>query len=101
KRVALDHVVFVTGNLHIARSPDLAIEISDIDDQGVPFPMSDGVAVIRRQALTGQRLSVRGDNAKCTEGLVQDHELVGSLHEFNRERHSDNAGYARHVAMDS
>ena len=46
KPVALDNVILIACHLHVSRPPDLAVEIGDVDDQGVALPVTDGLSVL-------------------------------------------------------
>src|SRR5678815_4994852 len=99
ERVTLHNVILGAGHLHISRTPDLAVEIGDVNDQRIALPVTYRIAIIGRRGLSADEFAVRGNDTKRAKCFVQDHDLVGSLNNLEWKRHADNSRNARHEAM--
>src|ERR1700676_3613142 len=66
--------------------PSAHIDSDDIDDQSVPFPMANRIAIECRIRILGMRASVDRYDAEVIIQLVQLYQLSSGLHQLHRIR---------------
>src|SRR3984957_20950720 len=80
--IAFDDVV--GGGVLVIADEGFVVEASDIDDERVSVPMSDGIAHVGRVHVVRMRAAVGGDHAENMIGLVENNHEPRLLNDLQR-----------------
>ncbi len=98
RRVALDQVQRIAVEIARAIEPGLLVEIDDVDDEGVAFPVATRIAHPPVDMTLGM-FFVHVRVANRVDVLVKKGHLIPALHDLKRVRHVRDARNAGQVTL--